>query len=125
MPYSARQTVRELGLVLFLAGIGTRSGYAFKETIMLGGDGITFFILGAIITMSVGFFFLSLGHFLLKIPFPKLAGMLGGIQTQPAVLAFVNEQAKSEQPNIGYSSVFPIATLTKIILAQVLLTLLS
>jgi putative transport protein len=125
MPYSARQTVRELGLVLFLAGIGTRSGYAFKETIMLGGDGLTFFMLGAIITMSVGFFFLSLGHFLLKIPFPKLAGMLGGIQTQPAVLAFVNEQAKSEQPNIGYSSVFPIATLTKIILAQVLLTLLS
>lgn len=125
MPYSANQTVRELGLVLFLAGIGTRSGYAFKETITQGGDGITFFMLGALITLIVGFTFLSFGHLLLKIPFPKLAGMLGGLQTQPAVLAFVNEQAKSEQPNIGYSSVFPIATLSKIILAQVLLTLLS
>ncbi len=38
---------------------------------------------------------------------------------------FVNEQAKSEQANIGSSSVFPIATLAKIIFAQVLLTILS
>lgn len=125
MPYSANQTVRELGLVLFLAGIGTRSGYAFKETLTQGGNGITFFVIGTILTLIVGFTFLSCGHLLLKIPFPKLAGMLGGLQTQPAVLAFVNEQAKSEQPNIGYSSVFPIATLSKIILAQVLLTLLT
>ena len=125
MPYSANHTVRQLGLVLFLAGVGTRSGYAFRETISTSDDGLSFFLIGAIITMSIAFFFLSVGHLFLKIPFPRLAGMLSGVQTQPAVLAFVNEQSKSEQPNIGYSSVFPIATLTKIIFAQVLLTLLS
>jgi len=125
MPYSANHTVRQLGLVLFLAGVGTRSGYAFRETITHTDDGLTFFMLGASITVLVAFFFLFIGHHFLKIPFPKLAGMLSAVQTQPAVLAFVNEQAKSEQPNIGYSSVFPIATLAKIIFAQVLLTILS
>lgn len=125
MPYSANHTIRQLGLVLFLAGVGTRSGYAFRETITHTDDGLTFFMLGALITITVAFFFLFIGHRLLKIPFPRLAGMLSGVQTQPAVLAFVNEQAKSEQPNIGYSSVFPIATLAKIIFAQVLLTILS
>lgn len=125
MPYSANHTVRQLGLVLFLAGVGTRSGYAFRETILNSDDGFTFFVGGAFVTIAVAFFFLVIGHHLLKIPFPKLAGMLSGVQTQPAVLAFVNEQAKSEQPNIGYSSVFPIATLAKIIFAQVLLTVLS
>ncbi|MEQ1585652.1 MAG: aspartate:alanine exchanger family transporter [Cyclobacteriaceae bacterium] len=125
MPYSANHTVRQLGLVLFLAGVGTRSGYAFRETIMHTDDGLTFFMLGALITISIAFFFLFIGHRFLKIPFPRLAGMLSGVQTQPAVLAFVNEQAKSEQPNIGYSAVFPIATLAKIIFAQVLLTILN
>lgn len=125
MPYSANHTVRQLGLVLFLAGVGTRSGYAFFETITTSHEGFTFMIIGALITVSVAFFFLFIGHALLKIPFPRLAGMLSGVQTQPAVLAFVNEQSKSEQPNIGYSSVFPIATLTKIIFAQIILTLLS
>ncbi len=125
MPYSANHTIRQLGLVLFLAGIGTRSGFAFGETITNSDDGLTFFTIGAIITITIAFFFLFIGHRILKIPFPRLAGMLSGVQTQPAVLAFVNEQAKSEQPNIGYSSVFPIATLAKIIFAQVLLTILS
>ena len=125
MPYSANHTIRQLGLVLFLAGIGTRSGFSFRETITKGDDGLTFFTIGAIITITIAFLFLFIGHHFLKIPFPRLAGMLSGVQTQPAVLAFVNEQAKSEQPNIGYSSVFPIATLAKIIFAQVLLTILS
>lgn len=125
MPYSSNNTIRQLGLVLFLAGVGTRSGYAFRETLTQSDEGITFFSLGVALTLTIGFIFLFIGHRYLKIPYPKLAGMLAGLQTQPAVLAFVNEQAKSEQPNIGYSSVFPIATLAKIILVQVLLTLLS
>jgi putative transport protein len=124
MPFSANHTIRQLGLVLFLAGVGTRSGFAFRETITNSDDGLTFFILGSLITIAVAFFFLFVGHHFLKIPFPRLAGMLSGVQTQPAVLAFVNEQAKSEQPNIGYSAVFPIAMLAKIIFAQMLLTLL-
>jgi len=125
MPYSANNTILQLGLVLFLAGVGTRSGYAFRETMTQSDQGINFFLIGAAITIAIGFLFLYVGHRFLRIPFPRLAGMLAGFQTQPAVLAFVNEQAKSEQPNIGYSSVFPIATLTKIIFVQILLTLLA
>lgn len=125
MPYSANNTIRQFGLVLFLAGVGTRSGFAFRETIAHSDQGLNFFLIGSMITLSIGFLFLFVGHRFLKISFPRLAGMLAGFQTQPAVLAFVNEQARSEQPNIGYSSVFPIATLSKIILAQVLLTLLT
>lgn len=125
MPYSANNTVRQLGLVLFLAAVGTRSGYAFRETMTQSDDGLTFFVIGASLTLLTAFFFLLIGHHGLRIPFPRLAGMLSGLQTQPAVLAFVNEQAKGEQPNIGYSSVFPIAMLAKIIFAQILLTILN
>jgi putative transport protein len=124
MPYSSNHTVRQLGLVLFLAGIGTRSGYSFKEVLMNSPDGLTLFLSGCIITLIVAFSFLCIGNFF-RIPFPRLAGMLAGLQTQPAVLAFVNEQSKSDQPNVGYASVFPVAMLSKIIFIQILLTLLS
>jgi putative transport protein len=125
MPYSANNTIRQLGLILLLAGIGTRSGFAFRQTITQSDEGLTFFLWGAALTILIAFLFLFVGHQLMKIPFPRLAGMLSGLQTQPALLAFVNEHAKSEQPNIGYSSVFPIAMLAKIIFVQVLLTMLS
>ena len=124
MPFSANSTIRQLGLVLFLAGIGTRSGYAFREVLTNSPDGLTLFLFGGLLTLVVGFVFLFIGN-LYRVPFARLAGMLAGLQTQPAVLAFVSEQTRSDQPNIGYASVFPVAMLSKIIFIQLQLTLLS
>jgi putative transport protein len=45
------------------------------------------------------------------------------MQTQPAVLAFAVEQADTDLPNTGYASVYPVATIAKIVLAQVLVSL--
>jgi putative transport protein len=50
-----------------------------------------------------------------------LLGMAAGIQTQPAALGFALEQTGDELPNLGYAAVFPIATIAKILAAQVLL----
>ena len=50
--------------------------------------------------------------------------VVAGIHTQPAALAFAGERAGSEQPSLGYASVFPLATIAKILLAQVLLLVL-
>ncbi|HSF43119.1 MAG TPA: hypothetical protein VLT87_25190, partial [Thermoanaerobaculia bacterium] len=47
----------------------------------------------------------------------------GGLQTQPAVLAYAGEQAKNDLPAIGYATVYPVATIGKILLAQLLLRL--
>jgi len=62
------------------------------------------------------------GYKLLKIPFGLLAGMTAGMLTQPAVLGFAQDEAKNALPNIGYASVYPLATILKILLAQLLLT---
>jgi putative transport protein len=117
-------TLRQIGLVLFLAGIGTRAGYAFFNT-LLRGDGLTVFLGGAAVTAVSGVTILWMGHRWLKIPMGLLAGILAGFQTQPAVLGFATEQAHNDLPNIGYATVYPLATIAKIILAQVILALLS
>jgi putative transport protein len=65
---------------------------------------------------------LFIGHRLLKIPMGLLTGILAGLQTQPAVLGFALEQAGNDLPNIGYATVYPIAMIAKILMAQLLLT---
>lgn len=120
LPYSANLTLRQVGMTLFLAGVGTRSGYSFVTT-LTQGNGLLLFLGGALITVPVAFATLVIGYKLLKIPFSLLSGMLAGLQTQPAVLAFANEQTGNEAPNIGYAMVYPTATIVKIILAQLLL----
>jgi putative transport protein len=123
LPYSANLTLRQLGLILFLAGVGTRSGYAFLTT-FTQGNGVTIFLAGAILTFIVAISTLWIGYKFLKIPMGLLIGMLSGLQTQPAVLGFTLEQSNNELPNIGYASVYPMAIIVKIILVQLLVVML-
>ena len=119
LPYSAAMTLRQLGVVFFLAGVGTRSGWALATTLRSGGA-LPLLLLGVGLTLTVTLV-LVLGGLALKIPSGILLGVIAGTQTQPADLTFALEQAKNEMPTVGYVSVFPLATIAKIVLAQVVL----
>jgi putative transport protein len=75
---------------------------------------------GAIITASVTLVALALGSRLLGLSVPAAMGLMSGIQTQPACLAYANERSSSNAPNIWYASVYPASMIAKIILAQLL-----
>jgi putative transport protein len=50
-------------------------------------------------------------------------GILAGIHTQPAALAFASAHTGSENTNISYAAVYPVALIAKIVIAQVLIGL--
>ena len=108
----------------FFAGVGTRAGHAFFSTLTQSG-GAAIFLAGTVITCATALGMLWVGSKLFRIPIDLLSGMLAGLQTQPAVLSYALQQSRNELPNIGYAMVFPIATITKIVLAQLLLSLLG
>jgi putative transport protein len=60
------------------------------------------------------------GYRILKIPFESLMGLISGIQTQPACLAYATREANSEVPNVAYAAVYPVALIAKVILAQLI-----
>jgi putative transport protein len=124
LPYSANLTLRQLGMVLFLAGIGTRAGQAFASAV---GDLASLAIIaaGALVTCAVALVTLVVGYRVAHVPMGVLLGMLAGIQTQPAVLAFAVERTADDLPNVGYATVFPVALISKIVLAQVVLAALG
>jgi putative transport protein len=122
VPYSVNLTVRQLGLILFLAGIGTGAGYDFVRYLASGG-GLLAFAAGAGMTLSAAALTLWAGARFLDLPFSTLAGTLAGLQTQPAVLGFALEQTGDEAPNVGYATVYPVAMITKVLLGQLLLAI--
>jgi len=121
-PYGANLTLRQFGLVLFLAGAGLQAGAVLASAL---GQGVVLKMLaaGAIISLASALLTVAVGHALLRIPLGVVVGMLAGIQTQPAVLAYALEKTGRDSPNVGYASVFPIAMVSKILLAQLLLQL--
>jgi len=118
MPLHSNLTLRQIGLLFFLAGVGIRAGYSFAQT--LRQNGLQMLLAGAAITLAVTVVSLVVGYKLLKIPFASLMGLVAGIQTQPACLAYATREANSDAPNLTYAAVYPVAMIAKIILAQLL-----
>jgi putative transport protein len=119
-PFAVHQTLRQCGAVLFLAGVGTRGGYAFA-TVVTSTEGLILLAAGTVLTLTAAAALLWIGHRRLGIPLSLLAGLVAGFQTQPAVLSFALEQTGNDLPNVGYAAAYPVATISKIILAQALL----
>jgi putative transport protein len=123
LPYSANMTLRQIGMVMFLAGVGTRAGYAFFSTLMAGGW--LLMIVTAAIVLVVTIATLMIGHRGLGVPMSVMIGVVAGMQTQPALLSYATQQTGNDSPNIGYASVYPIAMIFKILVAQWVLIALS
>jgi putative transport protein len=118
MPFSVNLTLRQVGLVLFLAAIGTKAGAEFLTTIEHGG--VALMAIGALMTVAVTSVVMSLGSKLLRLPFAAVLGLMSGIQTQPACLAYANEKSGNDLSNVWYAAVYPTSMIAKIILAQLL-----
>jgi putative transport protein len=121
MPPNANLTMRQLGLLFFLAGVGTRAGGSFVHTFQ--HQGVPLLLVGASVTLLSSLLIVFLGYKIFGYDMISTFGMLAGIHTQPAALAFANAHTGSDQPNLSYAAVYPVALIAKIVLAQVLVLL--
>jgi len=119
LPFSASVAIRQIGLILFLAGIGTRAGSGFLAT-FAGWHGLVLLAAGAAITFATALAALAVAHRVLGIPMSLAMGMVAGIHTQPAVLGYALERTRNEIPSLGYAATYPAATLAKLVLVQLL-----
>jgi putative transport protein len=120
IPFNANLVLRQVGLVFFLAGIGTKAGSGLLSTLSVGGWQLL--LAGAAVTTTVTVCTIIVGYKYFKLPMAAVMGMMSGIQTQPAVLAYSSQQTESDQPNIWYATVYPAAMVAKIILAQLIVS---
>ena len=122
IPFNANIALRQVGLVLFLAAIGTKAGQGLIETVKSGG--LSIIAAGALITTFVAVAVILIGYKVFKMPLSAVTGILSGIQTQPACLAYANQQAENELPNVWYATVYPASMVAKILFVQILVSVL-
>ncbi|MBK7805403.1 MAG: hypothetical protein IPJ51_03755 [Saprospiraceae bacterium] len=121
LPYGSNVTLNQLGLTLLLAVIGIRSGNTLMESLSDGGW-VKIFLAGSVLSVATAILSLWLGYKLIKIPYSLL---LGFVANQPAILEFATDITKNRVPAIGYSFMFPISLVMKILFAQILYLILS
>lgn len=120
IPFTATAVLAEFGLLVFLAQAGTKAGGQIANAFS-GGDWWKILITGFVVTTIVGFGLYASMRWIVKMGGTRLSGLLGGAQTQPAVLAFANERTGSDpRVALGYAMVYPVAMIVKIFIAQVL-----
>jgi putative transport protein len=120
---SANLVLREIGIVLFLACVGLKSGSRFLE-VLLSGSGFYWMAAGAALTfvplMIVGL----VARRFFKLDYPTICGVLAGSMTDPPALAFATSITKSDQPLVAYAAVYPLVMILRVFIVQVLVLIL-
>jgi putative transport protein len=119
MPYEANLTLRELGLLLFLAGVGVNAGGKLAE--VMNAEGLVIVALGAVVTLLTSVVAMLLMRRFAHASVVAVLGGASGLQTQPATLASAFEiSERSPETYVAYALVYPLAMIGKILLAQLL-----
>ena len=116
---SALMMLREVGIALFLASVGIKSGATFVETIM-SGDGLTFMLAGLLITVIPVFVVALIARKRHGMNYYSIIGLVAGASTNPPALAFANSQTEHDAPAVAYSTVYPLTMFLRILTAQLL-----
>ena len=105
--------LREVGIALFLAGVGLSAGGQFVTTVQ---EHYMWVVYGVIITMVPPILVGLFGRLVLKMNYYTLMGFIGGSHTDPP-------PESCKLPNMGYATVYPLTMFLRIFTAQLLVLL--
>ena len=119
---SANLMLRQLGIIIYLAGLGIDSGVHFFETVFRA-EGLLWIGLGFLLTivpvLIVGF--ISSQFF--KLDYAHNVGMLCGSMANPMALSYANTTVDGDEPSVSYATVYPLSMFIRVISAQLVLML--
>ncbi|MBR2398822.1 MAG: putative transporter [Alistipes sp.] len=118
---SANLMLREVGLAMFLAGVGIGAGDGFVETIVNGG--YRWIGYGFIITVLPLIIVGLIARWRLKMNYYTLMGLIAGSTTDPPALGYANTSAGNDMPAVGYATVYPVVMFLRVVTAQLLILL--
>lgn len=122
IPQPVNLSLRQFGLLLFLATIGLRAGEPFLSQSSLAG--LKLAAVGALVTLIPIGVVVLLSRRLHQMQMVRISGLVAGVGTQPAVLAASQEMTGSDLPSVSYATVYPLVMILKIIAVQFLCMLL-
>ena len=116
----ANPLLRHLGLLLFLAEVGTSAGKNLVATFQ--ESGWLLFGVGAAITLLPMLIAVVVGRLVFKISILDLLGTITGGMTSTPGLAAADSMTDSNIPSVAYATVYPIAMVFLILSIQIIAT---
>lgn len=121
---SANLMLRQLGLTIYLAGLGLSAGAGFFETVFTM-EGLKWVIisiaLAVIPVLLMGF----IAAKVFKTGYADNVGMLCGGMANPFALDYAGTGADGDDPAVAYATVYPANIFLRVISAQILILLLG
>ena len=118
LPAAANLTIRQIGLMLFLAALGLNAGPQFAS--LLGSpEGWRAALLAAVMVI-VCCVIQALGAKLIGLSSARAAGGIAGFLGQPAVLQAADARVTDERIEAAYATLFAFAIIVKILLLPVI-----
>ncbi len=118
MSAPANQLLRQLGLILFLAAVGTDAGSSIVETFQKYGGSL--FIFGAIITLLPMMISAFAGKYFFNMNILNLIGAISGSMTSTPGLAAADSMTDTNAHSIAYATVYPVAMVLLIVIVQLI-----
>ena len=124
MSQSANLMLRQLGLTIYLAGLGLSAGAGFIETVW-SSQGLIWILISCSLTIVPVLIVGLAASKIFKTEYAKNVGMLCGSMANPIALNYANSTAESDEPAVAYATVYPTTIFLRVISAQIIMILLG
>ena len=121
LPTGASATLRQFGLLVFLASVGLSSGPALATAIRQP-IGLHLIVLGVLLA-AVGPAVMAFVTARMGMSPARSGGLIAGFVGNPSLLAFANSRTADERVTEGYATLYAVDTIVKILLVQVIVAL--
>lgn len=120
MSRSANLMLRQLGLTLYLAGLGLSAGAGFFETVFTS-EGLKWVIISLSLAIVPVLLTAFVAGKLFKTEYADNIGMLCGAMANPFALDFADPDGEGDDPAVAYATVYPASIFLRVISAQIIM----
>lgn len=123
MSRSANLMLRQLGLTIYLAGLGLSAGAGFFETVF-SSEGLKWVGISIILAVVPVLLTAFIAAKFFKTSYADNVGMLCGGMANPFALDFADPDGEGEDPAVAYATVYPASIFLRVISAQIMILIL-
>ncbi|WP_108651464.1 aspartate:alanine antiporter [Dongshaea marina] len=121
VPTGALRLAKDLGLTVFMAGIGLNAGSGLFE--YLSNHGMVVLLSGLVVCMLPVIFGYLFGIFVLKMNPALLLGAITGARTCAPAVELLHDMSKNNIPSLGYAGTYAIANVLMTLAGSMLIAL--
>lgn len=119
---SANLMLRQIGLTVYLAGLGLSAGPGFFDTVFQP-QGVLWIVISLLMAIIPVLVIGYIATKFCKTSYASNVGMLCGAMANPIALNYALSTVEDDEPSVSYATVYPVGMFLRVITAQMIMLL--